>query len=326
MYEHTDAVSVGSVVDSPEPMQHLNSTIRCVFAVCWLTALLIVWSTVSHAAGNELCDPERYSYAQQYLLLEINRQRDQVGAQRVSLVPLACQSAKLHADDMLEGGFFSHWNRAGLKPTRRYNLLGGYDALGENIYYKHGSPASLTESLDEMLATLVDSEGHRKTLLDPAYTHVGLGFAMSADGRDFYGVQDFIARLGGGYSCPLTAQLGAQIRFSGRFDPYRFALQHVIIGYEEHPEPRSVKWLMRTGSYGDANKLFAGYTADQRIEFRDMQTYYDLEVDPERGWFECRPVLDFKRKEGLYYLFLWLRNNQSGKSTLAATVTVDVQR
>jgi hypothetical protein len=307
-------------------MQHLSLAIRCVLAVCWLTALLIVWPAASRAAGNEISDPERYSFAQQYLLLEINRQRDQVGVQRVSLAPLACQSAKLHADDMLEGSFFSHWNRAGMKPTRRYNLLGGCDALGENIYYKHGSPRLLSESLDEMLATLLDSEGHRKTLLDPAYTHVGLGFAMSADGRDFYGVQDFIARLGGEYRYPLSAQLGAQIRFSGRFDPYSYSLAHVIIGYEERPEPRSVKWLMRTSSYGDANKLFAGYTADQRIEFRDMQTYYDLEVDPERGWFECRPVLDFKGNEGLYYLFLWLKDNQTGKPTLAATATVDVRK
>jgi uncharacterized protein YkwD len=297
-----------------------------------LTVLLVALAGImlgaqlAHAQLRDLNDPDSYSFAQQYLLKLINQERTRLGLSRVRLDPIAGQAARQHALDMLAGGFFSHWNRAGLKPTRRYNLLGGYDALGENIYYKHGPPASLEARLDEMIATLLNSSGHAKTMLNPYYTHVGLGFAADAGGRDFYGVQEFITRVGGDYRCPLTAQLGQRIEFRGRFDPLRYRLEHVVVGYEERPQPREVKWLMRTGSYSDADKFIAGYTPNPHISFASMDTYHDIFVDAQDGWFECQPLLDFKRREGLYYLFVWLSDRQSGEAILAATATVDVTK
>ena len=60
------------------------------------------------------------------------------------------------------------------------------------------------------------------------------------------------------------------------------------------------------------------------IQFDKIQTYHDIEVDNERGWFECRAVLDYKGKDGLYYLTLWLRDETNNRSVHAATVTIDV--
>src|SRR4029077_17610672 len=77
-------------------------------------------------------------------------------------------------------GYFSHWNPEGLKPTRRYNLLGGFHALGENIYYFHGPFTTVEAMVDGALDKLMGSEGHRKTILGAAYTHVGLYFAANA--------------------------------------------------------------------------------------------------------------------------------------------------
>jgi hypothetical protein len=286
-----------------------------------LCGTVLGWSAAR--AADNLSDPDRYEYAQRYTLMRINQERARAGVGRVQLDPLAGHSAKLHSDEMLAGGYLSHWDRQGLKPSRRYNLLGGYDAVGENVYYEHGSSDSLEERLDLMMQTYMDSPGHRRTILDPSYTDVGLGFALDNDALEFYATQDFIVRVGGDYSCPLTARVGETVEFSGRYDQYRYDLENVVVGYEDLPKPCERSWLMRTGSYQDGGKLFAGYTPDAGLTFQDMATLHSIDVNPKTGWFRCSATLDFKRRPGLYYLSLWLRDKRSGQPMLAATATVE---
>jgi len=273
--------------------------------------------------SGSVLDIDQYEFAQRYTLVRINQERVRAGAGRVKLDPLVSHSAKLHSEEMLAGSYLSHWNQAGILPTRRYNLLGGYDAVGENVYMQHGQLDSLEDCLDTMLATLMDSPGHRRTILEPTYTHVGLGFALDTDSQDFYASQEFIVKVGGDYSCPLTARVGETVEFSGRFDQYRYELEHVVVGYEEPPVPRERSWLMRTDSYEIGGKFFAGYTPSPDLTFRGMATYHDIESNSKTGWFRCRAVLDYKGRPGIYYLSLWLRDKRSGQSLLAATATVE---
>lgn len=287
-------------------------------------AALLLSAGAARAVEADLTDPDTYVYAQRYLLLQLNQLRGLSGIGRVELDPLACQAAKQHAAEMLGGRYLSHWNRRGLKPTRRYNLLGGFHSLGENVYRQRGGGGSLEERLQLMLDTLLNSDGHRQTMLGAHYTHVGLGFALSDDGRDFYGVQEFIVRVGGEYQCPLDALVGETVEFSGRFDPRVFSLAYLVVGYEELPEPRNREWLSRTGSYSDADKLVAGYAPDSQQNFEGLETFHDIEVDGQQGWFRCPVRLDYKSKEGLYYLFVWLTRRQTGEAVLAAVAAVEV--
>ena len=105
-------------------------------------AALLLSAGGARAVEADLGDPDTYAYAQRYLLLQLNQLRGREGAPRVELDPLACQAAKQHAAEMLSGRFLSHWDRRGLKPTRRYNLLGGFHALGENVYRQRGGAAA----------------------------------------------------------------------------------------------------------------------------------------------------------------------------------------
>jgi len=292
---------------------------------------ILLWAALALVPGwaraeLDLNDPETYRTAREYMLLIINQARHQAGAGSVRLDPLANKTARQHAADMLSRGYLSHWNPEGLKPTRRYNLLGGFHALGENVYFKHGPLLELTEMLDELLKVLLESPGHRETILDPRYTHVGLGFALNAAARDFYSAQEFIVRIGGDYLCPPGAYVGERVVFSGRFDPYRYELAHVVVGYEELPEPRDKQWLMSTGSYRDADKLVAGYTPQANIHFTGMDTYHDIEVDGEQGAFSCEALLNYKNRAGMYYLFLWLTDKRTKEAVHAATATVVVTR
>jgi len=227
---------------------------------------------------------------------------------------------------MLAGNFFSHWNRSGDKPTRRYNRLGGYHNLSENIYMLHSSGKTIEAHLELMIKTLMDSPGHRRTIMDPAFTHVGLGFSLSSDGRDFYGVQEFISRVGGEYYCKLNARVGERVKFTGRFDALNFTMTQINIGYEELPQPRERIWLSKTGSYSNADKTVAGYIPDTRARFDSLETYHDIEIDQKRGTFSCNALMDYKGKAGLYYIFAWLEHRRTGETVLAAVATVEVTR
>jgi uncharacterized protein YkwD len=286
--------------------------------------LLAAVPALSKPAGADFSDPATQQRAQELMTQLVNQVRAQAGAGSVHFDPVAAQAARLHAQDMLQRGYFSHWDPNGNKPTRRYNQLGGYHSLGENIYFFHGQFGSMEAMVQEALDKLLSSEGHRRTILNPAYTGIGISFAADPRKGDLYVAQEFVAKLGGEYRCPLNACVGQMIEYAGRFDPQRYAFENIIVGYEDRPQQRDLLWLSRTDTYRDGDRLVAGYTANPQLEFRDLQTYRDVQVDAEQGWFKSGIRLAYKGREGMYYLFLWLRDLRTGQPVLASTVSVDV--
>jgi uncharacterized protein YkwD len=286
--------------------------------------LLAAVPALSKPDAADFNDPATQQRAQELMTQLVNQVRAQAGAGSGRFDPVAGQAARVHAQDMLQRGYFSHWDPQGNKPTRRYNMLGGYHSLGENIYFFHGQFGSMETMVREALEKLMSSEGHRRTILNPAYTSIGICFAADPRKGDLYVAQEFIAKLGGEYRCPLTASVGQMIEYAGRFDPQRYSFENIIVGYEERPESRDLLWLSRTDTYRDGDRLVAGYTANPRLEFQDLATYRDVEVNAEQGWFKSGVRLAYKGREGMYYLFLWLRDLNTGQPVLASTVSVDV--
>jgi len=243
----------------------------------------------------------------------------------VELDAAAGQAALAHAQAMQAGDFFSHWDTTGEKPTRRWNLLGGFDALSENIYFYRGPSSGYQQLIDEAMKTLMNSPGHRATIMDPAHTNVGLGFVYDDHTKSFYVDQEFVTRAGGDYSCPLAAHVGDKVEFAGRFDSSRYDFENVIMGYEESAVPRSQKWLNSTESYRDADRLVAGFSTDPHVRFNGLASYSSVSCAPD-GHFSCDADLNFKGAPGLYYLFLWLRDKHTGQPFVAATATVEARR
>jgi uncharacterized protein YkwD len=62
----------------------------------------------------------------------------------------------------------------------------GARRVGENIAYGN-------VSADQMMVMWMNSPGHRANLLNPAFTHIGIGAVKTSSGR-WYGVQDFITK------------------------------------------------------------------------------------------------------------------------------------
>lgn len=295
---------------------------------CLALALACAAALAQPAAARsaDLSEPIVYQQAQDYMLQLINAERARAGAAPVRSDPLAAQAGKQHADDMCAGAYISHWDREGLKPARRFNLLGGYHMLSENVYMGSGYNDSTNGMIERAMETLMASPGHRKTILDPRYTHVGIGLALSPDGRRFYVSQEFITRVGGEYSCPTTAAVGSKVDFCGRFDASCYSFEQIAEAWEEGPVARDPRWLNRTGVYQDGDRMFAAYSPLPSVYFSGMSTMHDVAVDEQQGTFKCRALLDFKGKPGLYYLFVWLRDKRSGEMVQVATATIEVTR
>jgi len=90
-----------------------------------------------------------------------------------------------HSIDMHVRGFFAHENPDGEDAGVRLHEAGvNWFAYGENIARGQGSPA-------DVMAMWMDSEGHRDNILDPSFTHLGIGVHTSYEGGPWW-TQNFI--------------------------------------------------------------------------------------------------------------------------------------
>lgn len=92
--------------------------------------------------------------------------------------------ARIHSHDMRERGFVNHTNPDGKTPRDRIRAVGLDCQPGENIYHApHGTLASSERALAEhVVASWLDSPGHRETLLRERYDRQGVGVAVGTDG------------------------------------------------------------------------------------------------------------------------------------------------
>ncbi|MBQ8567747.1 MAG: Ig-like domain-containing protein [Oscillospiraceae bacterium] len=109
------------------------------------------------------------------ILRELNIERSKVGASQYILSEEVSAAAQIRSDEMEEANILSHTRPDGSKFStvlKECNIQ--YSVAGENI-------ASLTCSADEVIDAFMGSESHRALMLDPKYTHVGIGITYLDD-------------------------------------------------------------------------------------------------------------------------------------------------
>lgn len=119
-----------------------------------------------------------------------NIERAKYGAPPLTTDPVLDKAATEHSEEMAQLNYFSHTSpTAGLEtPSQRMAQAGAsLRANAENIAFFEGYPEST------LAAKAVDgwmhSEGHRKNLLNPIYTHLGVGVGKA--GNRYYLTQNF---------------------------------------------------------------------------------------------------------------------------------------
>ena len=118
-------------------------------------------------------------WAQEVLDL-VNAERAAVQAPPVAWHDGATDAAYAHSVDMDVRAFFAHTNPDGDGPGDRLHAAGvSWASYGENIAMGQKTPA-------DVMRAWMDSDGHRRNILDPAFTHLGVGVHTSAQGGPWW--------------------------------------------------------------------------------------------------------------------------------------------
>lgn len=115
--------------------------------------------------------------AQAELLEQINRDRQAIGLNALTLDPQLNQAAQAHSEDMLQNGFVGHHSPTHGVPQQqafRFNIT---DLISQNI--------ALSRSVSQAHQELMSSPGHRQTILNPSHTQAGFGLTTDAEGLHY---------------------------------------------------------------------------------------------------------------------------------------------
>jgi hypothetical protein len=170
--------------------------------------------------------------ARLYLLELINRDRASMGLNPVTLDEGAAQTAgQGHAEDMAENGYLGHWGLDGSVPEQRLTEAGGADMVLENAscfvdeHHRNLDPrakidAAQIEKTESMFFhETPPNDGHRKNILKPWHTKVGLGIAQPRATPAEIPVpcvsEEFLDTYGAYGAVPRQAHVGDRLRVTG---------------------------------------------------------------------------------------------------------------
>ena len=119
------------------------------------------------------------------MLARINSERAAVGAAPLVACGTLRSAAQGHTLDQASHSTMTHTGSDGSDLRTRAERAGyrGWTSIGENVAYGYAS-------VDAVMNGWMASSGHRANLLNPAFTHVGLGQAAGSGGTPYW-TQDF---------------------------------------------------------------------------------------------------------------------------------------
>jgi uncharacterized protein YkwD len=263
------------------------------------------------------------------LLEMINEERDVAKVKPVALDELANEVATKHAVDLATKEFIGHWGSDGLKPYQRYSFAGGTAATEENVSAADNTWSMKTQDLKQDTAYLhvrmyqekPPNDGHRRTILAPQHTHVGIGLAVQ--NLRLRLVELFVAKYIEVNPIKRESKPGAQLYFSGKIIRRGYYLNHVEVFYEPLPTPPELSWLRQPRSYDfpkDSRKL--------RPTLQPPLIYADGTggvVDVARDGTFRTPVRMYKDKPGIYTVVAWITRDTSRDAFPGTAVCIKAQ-
>jgi uncharacterized protein YkwD len=113
----------------------------------------------------------------------VNRERKTRAIPELEWHERAAKAAHVHSKRMAERNFFSHIDPRRGDLADRLKAEGiSWTAIAENLFQQQG----YKDPVERAVAGWLKSEGHKRNLLNPAYTHTGIGVATRSDGTTFY--------------------------------------------------------------------------------------------------------------------------------------------
>ena len=152
-----------------------------VYSLASILCSLVAMGCLGVDPGSSLTHPGWYP-AHQHILTLTNRERA-----IHDLPPLVLGrngAAQSHAQASLDGGFLSHWDLDGFKPTMRYSRAGGYQDNQENVsraWCQRDCTFNPMGLVREVVKGWMDSPDHREAILSPSHRLLNVGVAWDHD-------------------------------------------------------------------------------------------------------------------------------------------------
>lgn len=139
----------------------------------------------SSSAAQSAQTSAGYSAFQNEVLTLVNQQRAANDLRALSANAQLMKTATLKSEDMAKLNYFDHTSPTYGTPFEMMKQFGiSYRTAGENIAMGQTSP-------EQVMNDWMNSEGHRKNILNAAFTQIGIGIAKNANGQYIW-TQQFI--------------------------------------------------------------------------------------------------------------------------------------
>jgi hypothetical protein len=269
--------------------------------------------------------------ARVYMLALINRDRATQGLAPVTLDEGPPQAAgQAHAEDMAKLGYLGHWGSDGSVPEQRHTESGGADMVLENALCftdeqkrtLDGSPTIDPAQIERAESLFFDevppNDGHRKNILKPMHTRVGIGVAQPVETEKEIAVPCFAQEFVDGYGTyaplPKKAKAGATVHVEGTLTngarPTGVGVARVVA-----PKPISASELNKRRSY-PVPKPYQMYWGPGFVT--------PIPVKIDGGKFSIDVPLDDKKQPGLYEVSVWAKLPGSDEHAMVGLRTIVV--
>ena len=262
-----------------------------------------------------------------HVLRLINRDRARYQLPPVSLDLQASMLGDEYARAQIRNGTTGHFTTDGLPPYARYSLAGGNDGISENAAAWSASYAfsdrALVEmagrSQDAMMAEMSPNDGHKRTILDPHATHVGIGLAWERG--EFRLVQHFVRRyIDWTRPLPRSARLGQAVTMSGA--PRGVAIEGITVHHEPLPQGLTAHVASAISTYAlPENRREYTPRAARTAGALAAAMRSDFSVRDD-GTFSF--TVPFADGPGLYTVVVWVKKDGHAAAFPASNVSIKV--
>lgn len=299
-------------------------------------ALMLLASPVAHSDIDETRTTLRT-----HVLNLINNDRQLYGLPPVELDLHASSIGDAYCRQQIHDGTNGHFTVDGLAPYMRYSFAGGNDGVSENAAawsatYAFSDRAlyeMVRRSQDAMMGESAPNDGHKKTILDPHATHVGIGLAWQRG--EFRLVQEFIRRyVDWTRPLPRHSIVGEKPTMAGRA-LNGATVDAISVHYERAPERMPASVANAIANYALPNKrmdylprLVSTTSTNQSGMWEIVRREY---ANGRRGDFYVGKDgnftfdVPFTEGPGIYTVVVWVRRGGTSVPIAASNVSIRVE-